>query len=106
MEFVYLSPFEKRAKEIGFGETDRLLLEIQLLRNPDDGDVIPGAAGIRKMRFAGSGRGKRGGARVIYFFVKPKSKILLISVYAKNEGADLTKAYLKALANLVKEELK
>ena len=60
-----------------------------IARNPLSGVVIPGAGGIRKVRWAGSGRGKRGGARVIYYFYSDEMPLFLITAYAKNVTEDL-----------------
>jgi hypothetical protein len=106
VEFVYLPIFEKRAEEIGFTESDALELEVILANEPDAGDVIPGGAGLRKVRCALAGRGKSSGARVIYFYRTSNSTILLFSVFAKNEGSDVLKSYLKFLVQIVKKEIK
>lgn len=61
--------------------------------DPDIGTVIPGGGGIRKFRYAShEGKGKRGGARVIYLAVTAKGKAWLLDIYAKGEKEDLTKA--------------
>jgi hypothetical protein len=57
---------------------------------PDAGDVIPGAGGARKLRWAAKGRGKRGGVRVIYVYVVIDARIYLLRCYSKNVRADLT----------------
>ncbi len=57
--------------------------------NPEAGDVIPGAEGARKVRWAASGRGKRGGARVIYFNQLADGLVILIAVYAKSVQSSL-----------------
>jgi mRNA-degrading endonuclease RelE of RelBE toxin-antitoxin system len=58
-------------------------LQLELLERPFSGDVIPGARGIRKIRWGGKGRGKRGGARVIYFWHRSRDQILMLYAYAK-----------------------
>jgi mRNA-degrading endonuclease RelE of RelBE toxin-antitoxin system len=58
--------------------------------NPEAGDVIPGADGARKVRWAASGRGKRGGARVIYFNQLDDGLIVLLAVYTKVKQANLS----------------
>ncbi|MFT4179351.1 MAG: transcriptional regulator [Thermomonas sp.] len=57
--------------------------------NPEAGDVIPGSDGARKVRWAASGHGKRGGARVIYFNLLSDGLVVLIAVYAKAERGNL-----------------
>jgi hypothetical protein len=59
---------------------------------PEAGDVMPGTGGVRKLRWGLEGRGKRGGARVIYFFYNETMPIFLLSAFAKNERIDLTQA--------------
>jgi hypothetical protein len=61
-----------------------------LADHPNAGDVIPGAGGARKLRWAAKGRGKRGGARIIYVYVVIAARIYLIRCYAKNVMTDLT----------------
>jgi hypothetical protein len=58
--------------------------------NPEAGDVIPGADGARKVRWAVQGKGKRGGARVIYFNLAGDEIVLLVAVYAKADKANIT----------------
>ena len=82
------------------------LLQLALARNPELGPVIPGGGGIRKARWELEGRGKRGGACIIYYWAVSDDLILLLFLYPKNERADLTKEQLKMLAKLVKEEFR
>jgi hypothetical protein len=72
--------------------------------NPLAGDVIPGGGGIRKVRWAASGRGKRGGARVIYFNVMKQGTIWLLMVYTKAKFDDLPLNILKELKNEIEEK--
>ena len=65
---------------------------------------MPGGRGLRKLRRPAKGRGKRGGARVIYYHVNAQHLILLIVAYAKNEQEDLDRRQLQILAQLVKTE--
>lgn len=103
MEFVRFLSFEKSASGL-FSEQEILDLELALLLDPDAGDVIPGAKGLRKLRRPLSGRGKRGGARVIYYHVIAADMILLLYAYAKNQQGDLTPAQAKQLAQIVHQE--
>jgi len=70
-----------------------------LTLHPEAGKVMKGAGGIRKLRWAGSGRGKRGGLRVIYYWWVAKDRISLLLVYPKNERDDLTAEQVKQLKN-------
>ena len=71
-----------------------------IAENPLEGDVIAGAGGFRKVRWARSGSGKRGGARVIYFYYDPGHPLLLAMFYAKASKSDLTPAERKGLHDL------
>jgi len=72
------------------GEAERLLLVDFLAYNPSAGDLIPGTGGVRKLRWALEGRGKRGGARVIYFYHDADVPLFALTAYAKNDRADLS----------------
>ena len=71
--------------------------------NPEKGGVIAGTGGLRKLRWALAGRGKRGGGRVIYYYHRPEWRVLLLTAYAKNEKEDLPEREKKLLAALIKE---
>ena len=75
----------------------------QLVADPKAGDVIPGSGGLRKIRWSRSGRGKRGGIRVIYF-AEIEDRIYLLAAFAKSVRDDLTVAQVKGLRRLVGEE--
>jgi hypothetical protein len=60
--------------------------------NPESGDVMPGTGGVRKLRVALDGRGKRGGARVIYYYQNQEIPVFLLGLFAKNQKTSLTKA--------------
>ena len=71
-------------------EQERTDLIRFLAANPNAGDIIPGTGGIRKLRWAMEGRGKRGGARVIHFFHNRTMPLFLLAIYAKNQQEDLS----------------
>jgi hypothetical protein len=79
-------------------------LQFELVQRPTAGSVIPGSGGLRKLRWAVAGRGKRGGARVIYFWHPESARILMLFAYAKNEREDLTIAQRQALRKIVESE--
>lgn len=66
--------------------------------NPEAGDVIPGTGGVRKLRWARTGSGKRGGARVVYFHYRPDCPLYLLLAYAKAHATDLSADEKKAVA--------
>jgi hypothetical protein len=82
-------------------ESDRARLVEFIGANPEAGDVIPETGGVRKLRWALPGAGKRGGARVIYFFYNDSLPLFLLAMYGKNEKANLSKAERNAMARIV-----
>ena len=79
------------------GDDEIFAIQMYLMEQPDAGDVIPGSGGCRKLRWAAKGHGKRGGARVIYYWITADDRILLLDLYAKNEAENLSQAQLKEL---------
>ena len=69
---------------------ERMLLVDYLAYNPTAGDLIQGTGGVRKLRWALEGRGKSGGARVIYFYHDAGMPVFALTAYAKNERSDLS----------------
>lgn len=82
------------------------LFQLELVANPKRGPVIPRSGGLRKARWGGSGRGKRGGVRVIYYWADSLDLILLLFIYPKGVQEDLTASQLKTLRRAVEEEFK
>lgn len=85
----------------GFGELQRYLS-----RNPEAGDMVPGASGIRKLRWKDQrrGKGRRGGLRVIYYCFLSDQEIWLLTLYDKDEAADLTKEEREQLKRALEAE--
>lgn len=79
--------------------SDREYIDLQchLLSSPDDGDIIKGSGGIRKLRFAAKGKGKRGGVRVIYYWHDSVGEIWLLTIYAKNEEENIPTDILRKI---------
>jgi hypothetical protein len=100
MIFIETPIFTRRAKEL-MDDDAYITLQKVLVLNPSDGDVIEGTGGIRKMRVAAKGHGKRGGARVIYYHFISASQIALLMIYPKNEQQDLTADERKALKAVI-----
>lgn len=105
MIFIETRLFTKYITEF-LSDDDYRRLQVELIGNPEKGNIIPGARGIRKMRWASSSKGKRGGVRIIYYFHVQGEEILMLYAYKKNEIEDLTKKQLQALVELVKEKYK
>jgi hypothetical protein len=79
-------------------------LQLRLAARPASGDVIPGTGGLRKVRWVGRGRGKRGGCRVIYFWHVASNRLLMLFAFAKTDRADLTAAQKRELRRIVETE--
>ena len=75
-----------------------------LLLRPELGPVIPRSEGLRKIRWAVRGQGKRGGCRIIYYWDDPTETFYMLYAYRKNVQEDLTAQQLKTLIRLVREE--
>ncbi len=95
MEFIETSIFTERIMKLLTDEGYRDLQEL-LTKNPKAGDVIPGAGGLRKLRWRAAGRGKRGGLRIIYYCWS-EDQLYMIFAYDKTRQDDLTSDQLKAL---------
>jgi hypothetical protein len=81
-------------------------LQAALVASPGAGPVIPGGGGLRKLRWVGSGRGKRGGTRVIYRWFPEREQILMLFVFLKQERDNLSALQLKQLRQVAESELK
>jgi len=82
-------------------EADRKAVIDYLAAHPRAGDVMEGTGGIRKLRWGRGNRGKSGGVRVIYYYHDQRLPLFLLTVFGKNEQANLTKAERNSLAKLV-----
>lgn len=84
-------------------DEDYRILQHTLASNPEAGDIVPGGGGIRKIRFALPGKGKRGGVRIIYYWQKSKDSIYMLIAYIKSKKSNLTTEETAILKRLVKE---
>ena len=107
MEIFTTRTYERAVKKL-ISAGSRRDMETAISADPTAAPVIPGTGGIRKLRWAGSGRGKRGGIRTIYFYHAGPAAIYLLTAYAKSDRDDLTpddkKAWSKLIARIKKEE--
>ena len=101
MQTVAETPTFTRQTEKLFTENEKQELIAFLAENPQAGDIIPDTGGVRKVRFAASGKGKRGGARVIYYFLDETVPLYALPAYPKNAKSDLTADEKRAAAALV-----
>ncbi len=81
-------------------------LQMALMLRPEQGPIIKGSGGLRKIRWAPAGVGKRGGVRVIYYWAPVEAVFYMLYIYAKTEQGDLTPQQVRALARVVREEFK
>jgi len=102
---IETSVFTRRINELLTDEEYRLL-QHELVERPDSGKVIQGSGGMRKLRWGLPGRGKRGGARIIYYWIVDQNTIMMLYAYAKNELTDLTPQQIRALRKVVEDEFK
>lgn len=93
--------FISRADKL-MSDEQREELIAYLAANPTAGDLVPGAGGVRKLRWRLEGRGKRGGARIIHFFHSTAIPLFLLTAFAKNERADLSQEERNGFRGLTK----
>ncbi len=103
MVIVETSVFTRQVRELLSDEEYREL-QTALVNRPNAGAIIVGSGGLRKLRWATKGKGKRGGSRVIYYWAVAQDQLLLLLVYSKSGRDDLTHEQLKTLRKIVEEE--
>lgn len=94
--------FTKNALRV-FEDDEYRELQAELAADPKSGDVIPSLGGLRKMRWAAKGKGKRGGARIIYLHLPKADTIYLFYLFTKGDITDLTPDQKKQVVKLVTE---
>ena len=102
---VEMPEFSRKATNL-LGKAEFQALITHLAENPCAGAIIVGTGGIRKLRWVREGMGKSGGARVIYYFHDQRIPLYLLSIFGKNEKANLSNAEANELSKLVKLLLK
>ena len=100
MQLYFTRTYERAIRKL-LPADSRKAMETAIAAAPDAAPVIPGTGGIRKLRWAAPGRGKRGGIRTIYFYHAGPEAVYLLTAYAKSDRDDLTPADVKALSRLV-----
>ena len=100
MEFVETTFFTRQISALVDDDTYRGL-QARLTLDPEFGAVIRGTGGLRKVRIAARGKGKRGGARVIYAHLPQRHQIAMLMAYGKDEQDDLTADQREALRRIV-----
>jgi len=102
LTFVEHPTFTKQAQEL-FEEEEYRLFQMDLAACPDTGDVIPGLGGLRKIRWGAKGKGKRGGARIIYLLIPKPGIIYLFYAYTKGDITELSSDQRKRLRHAVED---
>ena len=100
MSVVEMPEFLDRAKAI-LTEAERTDMVAHLGANPEAGKLVPGTGGVRKIRWGTTRQGKRGGARVIYYYYNGSIPLIALDIYAKNEKTDLSEADKRSLKRLL-----
>ena len=103
MEIVETSIFTRQLLGL-LSDDEYRMLQAALANRPTLGAVIPGGGGIRKVRWGLGRRGKRGGARIVYYWAVSRDTLLMLSLFAKGEQDDLTAEQVRELRAVVKEE--
>ena len=102
MQTVVETPaFLGDVRSLGLSDGERFAIVTWIAANPQAGDVIEGTGGARKVRFAGKGKGKSGGYRVITFFSGKDIPVFLLNIFAKNEKTDLAPKERRALKSVL-----
>lgn len=102
MEFIETPTFTRQILEL-LPDDDYRGLQNALMEDPERGDIIKGGGGIRKVRYAAQGHGKRGGVRVIYYWLRDDGQIYMLLAYPKSKKDNLTDKETAILRDLVKE---
>ena len=104
--FVELKPF-MRFRAAYLDDQSYRSLQIEMMKHPDAGDVIPGTGGLRKLRYMdrNRGKGKRGGLRVINYWRVEADQFWLFTLYDKDEASDLSALERKSLSAMLDREL-
>lgn len=100
MELIETPVFTKQVLA-ALSDEEYRALQLHLIGRPDAGVLIPGSGGLRKLRWRLPGRGKRGGARVIYYWRSAAGQLFLLFLYPKNVRSDLSATELRVLRQLV-----
>lgn len=101
MEFIETSIFTKLIYTY-LTDDEYVGLQGFMLKHPEAGKIVPGSGGVRKLRWASAGKGKRGGLRVIYYFKKQDNEIWMLTIYGKSEVENIPSHILQQIAEEIK----
>lgn len=102
MEFIETPTFTRLITSL-LPDDEYRLLQTELVEHPEKGSLIKNGGGIRKVRFSAQGKGKSGGIRVIYYWLKDDGQIYMLLAYPKSKKDTLSDEETKILRDLVKE---
>ena len=105
MKFIETPIFTRAIRRLLSAEQYRAL-QLALLLRPEQGDVMIGGGGLRKIRWSLRDKGKRGGVRVIYYWDVKQETFYMLLAYSKSQQEDLTTDQIKILKRLIREEFK
>lgn len=107
LHFIHTEEFDDSWNEVPLSDGDLKKLQDALSQNPEAGDIVRGTGGVRKYRIPARGKGTRGGARVIYYYVVRRSTIYLLLAYGKGEADDLSadgRKHMRTLTQALDDE--
>lgn len=100
MVIIETSVFTRIIRSL-LNDDDYHQLQRVLIQYPDIGELIPGSGGLRKVRWKIEGRGKRGGIRIIYYWMAADNQLWMLYAYSKSRQTDLDREQLKILRDIV-----
>jgi hypothetical protein len=105
LRFIHLHLFDREWTDLGLGDEDLRVLQNAIATDPNRPPVVAGAGGLRKIRFTegGSGRGKSGAYRVGFAHFPVRGVVVLVTIWGKNERANLSQADRTSVARVLKE---
>ncbi|MBI4787084.1 MAG: type II toxin-antitoxin system RelE/ParE family toxin [Chloroflexi bacterium] len=103
MVIIETSIFTRQVRDLLSDEEYREL-QMALVNRPHASSVIKGSGGLRKVRWAVQGRGKRGSVRVVYYWAVAPDQLLMLLIYSKSKRDDLSPNQLKTLKKIVEQE--
>jgi hypothetical protein len=102
LTFVETTAFTRLVHEV-VSDDDYAEFQRELARHPEQGDLLAGCGGVRKVRMAARGKGKSGGARVIYFYIRHRQRIYLLYLFTKGDADNLSDAGKKSMRELAQQ---
>lgn len=103
MEFIETGIFTKHVSAY-LSDDEYAGFQSYLLQNPESGKIIQGSGGIRKVRWATTGKGKSGGVRIVYYYKKSDFEIWLLTIYRKNEVSTIPAHILRQIAKEIEND--